>query len=223
MPSCSTLAATIEEEYLMSHPSAFWDRIARRYAKSPVADEAAYRHKLEVTRQYFRPDTRVLEFACGTGSTAIEHAPWVGHYLATDFSAGMLEIARSKAAGVANLEFDQATLQQLPGEGRFDVILGMSILHLVEDLDDTLTQVHRLLVPGGVFVSSTMCMSDRHGWFRLVGPIGYHLGLFPRVNMFSRAQLEERIVAAGFRLEYRYQPSPGKATFIVATRVETTH
>ncbi len=203
----------------MSHPSAFWDRIAKRYAKSPVADEAAYRHKLEVTRQYFTPDTRVLEFACGTGTTAIEHAPIVGHYLATDFSAGMLEIARSRGAGVDNLAFEQATLEQLPGKACFDVILGMSILHLVDDLDDTLAQVHRLLVADGVFVSSTICMSDRHGWFRLVGPIGHRLGLFPRVRMFSRDQLEERIQAAGFHIDYRYQPSPGKAVFIVARRV----
>ncbi len=202
----------------MSNPSAFWDRIAQRYAASPVADEAAYRHKLEVTQQYFSPQTRALEFGCGTGSTAIEHAPHVGHYLATDFSSAMLDIARDKAAGIANLEFQQATLQDIPGERRFDVVLGMSILHLVDDLDDTLAQVHRLLVPGGTFISSTMCMSDRHGWFRLVGPLGYRLGLFPRVHMFSRAQLEERISAAGFKLEYGYQPTPRKATFLVATK-----
>lgn len=45
--------------------------MAKRYARQPIADEAAYRRKLEVTRTYFRPDMHVLEFGCGTGSTAL--------------------------------------------------------------------------------------------------------------------------------------------------------
>ena len=64
-------------------PSAkFWDRIAARYSKKPVADEAAYQKKLQITRKYLRPDSRVLEFGCGTGSTAIAHAAHVKHVLA---------------------------------------------------------------------------------------------------------------------------------------------
>ena len=60
----------------MGTSSKFWDRIADRYSRRPVADEAAYQKKLEVTRQYFRPEMQVLEFGCGTGSTAIAHAPY---------------------------------------------------------------------------------------------------------------------------------------------------
>ena len=202
----------------MSQPSAFWDRIAPRYAKSAIADEASYQHKLAVTRQHFTPNSEVLEFGCGTGSTAIEHAPYVAHYLATDTSDGMLEIARGKANGQANLSFEQTAIEDIPGEQRFDVVLGMSILHLVDDLEATLGHVHRLLRPGGVFASSTMCMGDKYGWFALVGPIGHRLGLLPRVGMFRRARLEACIEAAGFQLEYRFQPTPRKATFLVATR-----
>ncbi len=202
----------------MSHPSAFWDRIATRYAKSPVADQASYRHKLAVTRQHFTPQSQVFEFGCGTGSTAIEHAPHVAHYLATDISSTMLAIARDRTAGQANLEFQQAAIEDIPGEARFDVILGMSILHLVKDLDATLAHVHRLLRPGGIFASSTMCMSDGYGWFRFVGPLGRALGLFPRVSMFKRSHLESRIEAAGFRIDYRFQPTSRKATFLVAVK-----
>jgi cyclopropane fatty-acyl-phospholipid synthase-like methyltransferase len=64
----------------MVQSTKFWDRIAERYSKQPVADEAAYQKKLQVTREYFRPDMEVLEFGCGTGSTAIAHAPYVETY-----------------------------------------------------------------------------------------------------------------------------------------------
>jgi len=84
-----------------SPPSAkFWDRIADRYSRKPVADEAAYQKKLQVTREYLRPDMEVLEFGCGTGSTAIVHAPCVKQIRAIDVSAKMIEIARHKADAV---------------------------------------------------------------------------------------------------------------------------
>ena len=70
----------------MSQTSKFWDKIAEKYAKRPIADEAAYQRKLAVTRDYFRPDMEVLEFGCGTGTTAINHAPYVKHIRATDIS-----------------------------------------------------------------------------------------------------------------------------------------
>ena len=65
---------------MMFQRSWFWDRLAKRYARMPVADQAAYETKLEKTRAFLRPDSRVLEFGCGTGSTAILHAPPCGAY-----------------------------------------------------------------------------------------------------------------------------------------------
>ena len=78
----------------MTTSTGFWDRIADRYSKQPIADQDAYQRKLDVTRTYFRPDMDVLELGCGTGGTAILHAPYVRHVRAVDISARMLEIAR---------------------------------------------------------------------------------------------------------------------------------
>jgi ubiquinone/menaquinone biosynthesis C-methylase UbiE len=55
----------------------FWDLFAERYAKTPVANEVMYQKKLEATQRYFKSDMHVLEFGCGTGSTALVHAPFV--------------------------------------------------------------------------------------------------------------------------------------------------
>ncbi len=45
----------------MNQPGRFWDKIAEKYSKQPVADEESYQQKLRVTREYFRPDMEVLE------------------------------------------------------------------------------------------------------------------------------------------------------------------
>ncbi len=204
-----------------AQPVRFWDRIAKSYAKRPIADEAAYRKKLQVTRNYFRPDTQVLEFGCGTGSTAIIHAPHVKHIRATDISSKMIAIAQAKAdaANISNVTFEQATLEQLdvPDES-LDVVLGLSILHLLPDKEDAIARVFAMLKPGGVFVSSTACLGDSQNWFRYIAPVGRFLRLLPLVKFFKRTELEHSLVSAGFELDYAWQPGKGKGVFIVAKK-----
>lgn len=118
----------------MSPSARFWDRIAERYSRQPVADEAAYQRKLQVTREYLRPDSEVFEFGCGTGSTALAHAPHVRRIHAIDISSRMIEIARGKAdrAPAENVTFERSTIEQVEvSDQSFDVVLGLSILHLL--------------------------------------------------------------------------------------------
>lgn len=199
----------------------FWDRIALRYSKRPISDERAYRKKLAVTRSYFKPDAEVLEFGCGTGSTAIEHAPYVQHLHATDLSAKMIEIARSKASeqGVANVTFERSTIEELsfPDES-FDAVLGLSILHLLENKEAAIAKVHRLLKPGGAFVTSTACLGDTMKFFKVIAPIGKLFGLMPLVKVFTTEELLQSLIDGGFEIDYRWQPARGKAVFIVAKK-----
>lgn len=197
----------------------FWDKLAERYASQPIADEAAYQRKLQITRDYLRPDMDVLEFGCGTGGTAILHAPHVRHITAIDFSASMLAIARRKAAetGVGNLSFEQADITSFAApQGSFDVILGLSILHLLADKDAVIAKVFRLLKPGGVFISSTTCVGDTMGLFKLIAPLGKAVGLLPQLDVMTTAELVASLTGAGFAIEQQWQPGRGKAVFIVA-------
>ena len=206
----------------MARPSKFWDRIAERYAKRPVADEDSYRKKLEVTRDYLRPDMEVLEFGCGTGSTAIAHAAHVKHIRAIDISAKMLEIAQRKADenNVENVTFEQSAIDDFSAPDQsFDAVLGMSILHLLEDKEDTISKVHKMLKPGGVFVSNTACIADTMRFFKLIAPIGKFLGLMPLVKVFTTKELEESLTGTGFEIAHQWQPGRGKAMFIVAKKL----
>ena len=207
----------------MAQSASFWDRIAVRYSKKPVADEAAYQKKLQVTREYFRPDFEALEFGCGTGSTAIAHAPYVKHILATDISSKMIEIARGKAeaANVKNVSFERSTIEDIiVAEESLDAVLGLSILHLLEDKEKAIGKVYKMLKPGGVFVTSTACLGDTMKWFKLVGPIGRFLRLMPMVKVFTQQELVDSMTDAGFEIDYQWQPDKGLAVFIVAKKAE---
>jgi 2-polyprenyl-3-methyl-5-hydroxy-6-metoxy-1,4-benzoquinol methylase len=139
--------------------------------------------------------------------------------LATDISSKMVEIAKSKAAAenVDNVTFQVGALEDLDiPEHSVDAVLGLSILHLLENRETAIRNVHKFLKPGGIFVSSTACLGDKMKWFGLIGPIGCALGLIPLVRVFSRSELEHSLTAAGFELDRVWQPDKGIAVFIVA-------
>lgn len=208
----------------MEQTATFWNRIAERYSKQPVADEASYQKKLKVTQEYFRPDMEVLEFGCGTGSTAIVHAPYVKHIRAVDISSKMIEIAKAKAdaADIENITFEVASCDELsaPDES-LDVVMGMSILHLLENREEMIARVYRMLKPGGLFISSTICMSGVMAVFKPVIPIMRLFGKAPKtVKCFSVKELVKSLTDAGFEIDYQWQPSKTKAVFIVAKKAE---
>ena len=147
----------------ISKDSKFWDRFAYKYSLNPIPNQQIYEKKLALTQQYLKPNMNVLEFGCGTGSTAMIHAPYVKYIKATDFSKNMIAIAKQKAAdeNIQNITFECAEITDFDEQKeQFDVILGLNILHLLEDEERTLRKVFSLLKPGGVFVSS----GDRKRW-----------------------------------------------------------
>lgn len=206
---------------MMRRSDKFWDRIAKRYAEQPIADEESYKKKLAITREYLAPEMEVLEIGCGTGSTAIAHAAYVKHILATDISSKMIEIARAKAEAdnVNNVTFRQAGVEDLglPDQS-LDAVLALSILHLLENRDEAIAKVHRLLKPGGVFVSSTACLGGTMRILKCVLPIGRFLGLLPLVRFFTEKELRASMINAGFEIEHQWQPGKGKAVFIIAKK-----
>jgi ubiquinone/menaquinone biosynthesis C-methylase UbiE len=204
----------------VNRASRFWDWTADRYARQPVADQAAYQTKLEVTRRYLRPDMEVLEFGCGTGSTAIAHAPFVRKIDAIDFSSRMIEIARdkAKAGGIDNVTFAQADIMTLNAPAQsYDAVLGLNVLHLIANRDAVLARVFELLKPGGVFVTSTICMGDTL-IFKVIASVASRLPLLPPLHAMTTAELMSSHAHAGFQVEHSWLPRKRRPLFVVARK-----
>ncbi len=164
-----------------------------------------------------------LEFGCGTGSTAITHAPYVKHILAIDISSKMIEIAQGKADAnnVENITFTRSTIDEFSAPDQsLDAVLGLSILHLLDNKEAVIAKVHKMLKPGGIFVTSTACLGDTMKFFKVIAPIGKFIGLMPLVKVFTTKELKDSLTDAGFEIEYQWQPGKGKAVFIVAKKAD---
>ena len=203
----------------MGQSSRFWDNMAERYSRQPIADEAAYQKKLQITREHLEPDMEVLEFGCGTGSTAINHAPHVRRIHAIDISSKMIEIAQGKAdaAQIENITFERSTLDELTvPDQSLDAVLALSILHLLDNREEAIAKVYRMLKPGGVFVSSTVCIGEISKLLKIVAPMGKLFGL--TLKVFTSRELEDGLTDAGFTIDYQWRPGDGKSVFIVAKK-----
>ncbi|EAR07375.1 class I SAM-dependent methyltransferase [Reinekea blandensis] len=205
----------------MSADVRFWDNIAERYANQPIADESAYQEKLARTRALLTPQSEVLEFACGTGGTALAHAPFVRHLTAIDCSDGMLDYAREKLnrSGLSNVHFERSTIETFEApSAHYDVVLGMSILHLVDDRKTVMERVHQMLKADGYFVSSTLCLGDWMSWFRFIVPLLKRTGKIPNVSTFTEKTLVNELKQSGFEIVDQWRPRKKAAVFIIARK-----
>lgn len=182
----------------------FWSRNAKKYAKGIISDPAGYERTLEQTRRLMKPNHRVLELGCGTGTTALRLAGDARTYDATDISPEMIAIAEDKhmSTPIAGLTFRTATVDALPlDDGQVDMILGFNYLHLVRDLPGTLEHIHAILAPHGLFISKTPCLGNMNSLIGLVLlPMMRAMGKAPHAGVFSAAELAQLMEATGFNI-----------------------
>lgn len=206
----------------MTNHAVFWDRIAQKYARQPIGNEAAYEASLARVRHWLEPRMEVLEIGCGTGSTALRLAPDAGQIVGTDLSDQMLRIAAQKAeeAGTGNVRFVLSDALQAGAGAQFDMVTGFNILHLLEDLPAVLAHLHGRLRDGGLFVSKTPCLSGKP-WLRPLVWAMQAVGKAPRPVFFlSPERLEAAVTAAGFEIVERGDyPPTWPARFLVARKV----
>ena len=101
-----------------------------------------------------RGDERVLDVATGTGHAALEIAGRLprGRVTGVDFSAGMLEQAREKAAarGTKNADFAEMDMQDLRFDAAsFDMAACAFGIFFVDDMDAALAHIATKVRPGG--------------------------------------------------------------------------
>ncbi|MEM6664945.1 MAG: class I SAM-dependent methyltransferase [Pseudomonadota bacterium] len=221
--------ATNRNEDTMSNASLFWDSIADRYSRSPIKDPDAYEATLERTRSYLHANDRVLELGCGTGSTALLLAEQLAQFTASDFSAGMIDVARAKIAdgSAPNVRFTEAGVgsDMLSGEaariGGFDVVMAFNLLHLLKEPAAELDRVRSLVKPGGLFISKTPCLGDRSPLLRPLIAVMQLFGKAPHVTYFGVDELDRLMERSGFKLvETGLYPANQKSRFIVAERLD---
>jgi trans-aconitate methyltransferase len=95
------------------------------------------------------PGERILDLGCGDGQLTARIAASGASVLGVDASPAMVAAANSRG-----ISAEQASAELLPyPDAAFDAVFSNAALHWVQDQDAMMTQVRRVLVPGGRFVA----------------------------------------------------------------------
>jgi demethylmenaquinone methyltransferase/2-methoxy-6-polyprenyl-1,4-benzoquinol methylase len=174
------------------------------------------------------PGQRVLDLACGTGDLAIAAAAKGATVVGLDLTMPMIDLARRRAAPASQrppawLVGDMHALP-MPSES-FDVVTTGYGLRNVPDLRVALSEIHRVLRPGGV-VCSLDFNKPEAAWLRAVyltyldavgGTLGWVLHRDPDTYRYIPASIRrypgargvvELMETTGFR-DVRYIPVLG--------------
>ena len=114
----------------------------------------------------------VGDLGCGTGQVSAAIARFVARVVAVDGSAAMLQAAKRRLHGVSNVELRRGDLEALPIDAaRLDAATLMLVLHHVAEPQRALTEVARVLKPGGRVVVVDMLPHDRESYRQQMGHV----------------------------------------------------
>ena len=136
-----------------------------------------------VYEQYkLAPGSRILELGCGPAYLWRENAdriPAGWDLTLTDFSPGMVQQARQSLRGGPHLfRYGVADAQAIPFEdARFDVVIANHMLYHVPDRARALSEIRRVLRPGGRFYAATNGQSHMRELKELTGRFAPDAGL----------------------------------------------
>lgn len=132
----------------------------RRYSTNPYG-----LHRWIFDHIALPAEARVLELGCGPGwlwQNNLDRIPSGWDITLTDFSPGMVKAARENLArGGRMFGFRVVDAQDIPlPDATFDAVIANHMLYHVPDRQRALTEIHRVLKPGGILIASTI--GDNH-------------------------------------------------------------
>jgi SAM-dependent methyltransferase len=147
----------------------------------------------------YAEDGLVLDLSCGPGIVGrrLTASGRFQRVYGLDHSRQMLELCvdHSCAEGVEGFELIRADAAALPlGDASLDAVHAGAALHIWPDVGGVLSEVARVLRPGGVFVASTFV--ERAGWRARGGKL---FGRLSGTRIFASGELESLCRAAGLQ------------------------
>ncbi len=162
-----------------------------------------------------RSGHRVLDVACGTGIVtrfAADRVGATGRVFGLDMNEGMLDTARAldEQGTMVQVEWRHGDVAAMPfHDSGFDVVLCQQGLQFFADKPAALSEMHRVLAPGGRLALSVFRSLDHCPWHRAVGDaVERHVSreaaavIRGSFEFGGREELRAHILGAGFRNVY---------------------
>ena len=199
-----------------SERRAYFDRVAASFGDELLPGrtwEGLARSVMQLA-----PRARYADLGIGDGLLTLMLAEVAAHVTAVDISKEMLAqlASRAKAKGIANLEYVEGDIEDLPlPDASHDVVVASQALHHARSPSKCLSEAKRILVHGGRLLVIDL-LAHTEEWVR--DKLEHlHLG-------FTEQGLEELVTQAGFEkvrvVRAARDPQPPHFMTLVATAVK---
>jgi arsenite methyltransferase len=167
------------------------------------------------------PGERVLDLGSGGGIDVLLSARRVGetgYAYGVDMTDEMLALARANAekAGVTNVEFVKGTIEDVPlPDGVVDVVISNCVINLSIDKPKVLTEMFRVLAPGGRIGISDVVAED-HLTAAERAERGSYVACI--AGALSRSEYLDGLAAVGFvdaEVQNTHEATPGMHAAII--------
>lgn len=158
------------------------------------------------------PNFRILELGCGTGEMwkgKLDQLPQNAHLILSDFSSGMLESTKKNLGIHPQVEYRVIDIQAVPfPDAAFDMVIANMMLYHVPNLHRGLSEVRRVLKPGGKFYCATY---GEHGIMEFVNDALQEYGICGEIGTAFTLQGGGVSLAQHFGNVRRYTREDGLA------------
>jgi|ERR1035437_254188 arsenite methyltransferase len=145
----------------VNHDSEFLAEMYDKVSKYQYINGLALVNKLNVLSRH-----KVLDVGCGTGRLTLKLVDKVDHITGIDPSIQKIEAVRRKLTKMnpGNVTFELGSSDDIDryGEDVFDVVYLNVVFHWINDKEEALNNIYRVLKPGGKL---GICTSDKDHLF----------------------------------------------------------
>jgi ubiquinone/menaquinone biosynthesis C-methylase UbiE len=188
-----------ETEYEVIEESKYKEKVKKYYAdkvESMTSENPFFDVKLRILKESCRPWYDVLDAGCGNGNFGLEIAQGVKTLCGCDLTIEMLEYfaRRARQRGTANLTLATADLTNLPFKNsQFDLIYSYSTLYYIREIEEVLSEFHRVTKPGGNVILELATNYNIQAWHSRLRFDCPHFFLAP-------VEIDRLVCSSGFRI-----------------------
>jgi len=187
----------------------FFSRIAPKYDKliemlSIGLDKEIIKEAVKET-EMGKGRKSILDVATGTGRIAYAIAKSHSNYkvVGIDINNDMLSEAIKKSKGLANLSYMLGNVELLDfGNDSFDAVVSAFSLSVFDNLDNAISEMHRVLRPGGKLILLDM-LKPKDSVLRKLIQLYYSVNIIPALDAKLKHDVEVYI-KRGFNIDKEY-------------------
>lgn len=221
-----------DKEYMKFVEKYFSDTFRRSYKYGKRWDEGLWRiHELSTLSlilQSVHIQEPVLDIGCGNGDVFNLVFGSELESFGVDISLSALGTEHEQFKYSLGVAVEDARKLSFADES-FGLVFSNSVLEHIDDVDQTLFEAYRVLVPKGVFIFTTPAPAfrskDFYYWRKMLAPVGLdgigkRMGMredkiYHHVSVRSFDKWKESLFAAGFKNVYKYEYIPPSCSLVI--------